>query len=467
MNASGRVPALGDGAQFAILIGASVAAAALLTLIAYGFSPVVALALPIAAAVVALVFLKPMAGVYLAVLAMPLERLAVPAGIAAELTPAKLTLVLVALAVALRWIYSGSVGPPGRVWLPFAGLLAVMATGIAFAPGPFTVAKLTIQWAAFLVVAMYVAAGTREQIERVFMCLAVSGGILGAIAALTSSQQSLVNGGDAATGRAQAGFDHPALLAFFLVIAFPPAAALAVRGSRVALRPLWALCAALTVSGIAFSLTRGAMIALAASLVVLLFLAPFRRWATVLLVGVTVFAIFNAGAIQRSTQLEIISQRITTIGKSTEATAANQRPYIWSKTPAIVFDHPFLGIGAAQFPLYAPRYDIVDYGGAPFVHAHDVLLTIAAENGLIGLGFLLWFGGAIVVTALRVLLRGTRSPDYHLAVGAAAAVTGAFVTGVADYPPATVSIMGMTMLVIGALVAVERLVRSPEPQPAQ
>jgi O-antigen ligase len=133
----------------------------------------------------------------------------------------------------------------------------------------------------------------------------------------------------------------------------------------------------------------------------------------------------------------------------------------------MVFDHPFLGIGAAQFPLYAPRYDIVDYGGAPFVHAHDVFLTIAAENGLIGLGFLIWFGVAIVVTSLRVLSRGKRSPDYHLAVGAAAAVTAAFVTGIADYPPSTVSIMGMTMVVIGTLVAVDRLTRPPEPEPAR
>ena len=53
------------------------------------------------------------------------------------------------------------------------------------------------------------------------MGIGVAGGILGAIAATTSGEQTLVDGGDAATGRAQAGFDHPAVLAFFLVSGVP------------------------------------------------------------------------------------------------------------------------------------------------------------------------------------------------------------------------------------------------------
>jgi hypothetical protein len=448
-----------EPAQFAALLAGSALAATLLTLVAYRFSPLVALAVPVAGGVVAVVFLRPMTGVVLAMLAVPLERIAVPAGAAAELTPAKALMVLVALSAVVRWVVGGLPAHIHRIWLPFLGLLAVMALGITYAPEPFVVAKVTVQWTAFLIVAVLVANANRAQLEKVFMGIAVAGGILGAVASTTSGQQTLVDGGAAATGRAQAGFDHPAVLAFFLVLAFGPAIALTLAGSRTALRPIWAGCAALCPAGIAFSLTRGAMVALAVSLAVLLFLPAFRRWAAVLFVALAVFAVANANAISNSPQLEVIGQRLSTISKATQSDSSNQRPYIWSKTPDMIVEHPFFGVGSAQYPLYAPRYAIVGWGGAPYVHAHNVPLTIAAENGLVGAGFLIWFGIGVLALAARALLRGRRSPHYPFAVAAAASIGGAFLTGMIDYPPGTVVIMGATLVLIGSMVAAARLVR--------
>lgn len=472
----GRIPASAGGAVqnivvrpqepllFAGLLGASAVTAVLLTLVAYFTSPIVALGLPAVATITAVVFWRPMAGVCMAVLAIPLEQVAVPAGGAAELTPAKGLLVLVAAAATVRWVTGGSVAPPRKLWIPFAGLLLVMSIGITFADDSFVVVKLTVQWTAFLIVAMLVGSADRAQLERIFMALAVAGGILGTVAVATSGEQVLVEGGAAATGRAQAGFDHPALLAFFLVLAFPPATALALHGRRLALRPVWAGCAGLCVAGIAFSLTRGAILALALSLLVLLFLPAFRRWAVVAIVLLAVFAAFNARAIQDSPQLEVIGQRLSTITE-TQATASNQRPYIWSKTPSMIADHPIFGVGAGNFSSWAPRYAIVGYDGAPFIHAHNVPLTIAAENGIIGLALLLTFGVAVVVVGLRALLRGMHSPHYAFAVAAAASVAAAFITGMLDDPAATVVIMAAILILIGCLAAAERLTRE-EPEPA-
>jgi O-antigen ligase len=475
MKVPGRIPSWAGGAGpgpvlrpgerllFVALLAASAVAAALLTFVAYYTAPAAALGLPAIAAIVALVFWRPMAGVYLAVLAIPLERVAVPAG-AAELTPAKGLLLLVAAAATVRWVMSGSITPIRRVWIPFAGLLLVMAIGITFAEDPFVVAKLTLQWTAFLIVAILIGTANRQQLERIFMALALTGGILGAVAVTTAGEQVLVAGGQAATGRAQAGFDHPAVLAFVLVLAFPPAVALTLHGRDLALRPVWAVCAGLAVAGVAFSLTRGAILALALSLLVLLLLPTFRRWAVVALVGLALFGIFNARAIENSPQLEVIGQRLSTITQ-TEATASNQRPYIWSKTPSLIADHPIFGVGAGNFPVWAPRYAIVGYGGSPFVHAHNVPLTVAAENGIIGLALLLTFGIAVVVVGVRAILRGGHSPHYPFAVAAAASVAAAFFTGMLDNPAATVVIMGAILIVIGCLVAAERLTREP-PGPA-
>jgi O-antigen ligase len=463
---AGILPRPSEPVQYAGLIFASALSALLLTLVAYRTSPLIALALPGFVVIVGLVFWRPMAGVYLAVLAIPLERIAVPAGAAAQLTPAKGMLLLVAAAAIVRWITNSTAASARKLWLPFAGLLLVMAVGIATADQSFVVAKITVQWAAFLIVAMLIGSADREQLERIFMSLATAGGILGAIAVATSGQQTLVAGGEAATGRAQAGFEHPAVLAFFLVLAFPPAMALTLRTRHVALRPIWGVCAALCVAGVAFSLTRGAMLALALSLVVLLFLPAFRRWAAVVFVALAVFAALNFQAIQNSPQLEVIGQRLSTITK-TQATASNERPYIWSKTPAMIVDHPVFGVGAGNFPFWAPRYAIVDYGGAPFVHAHNVVLTTAAENGIVGATLLIVFGFAVVTIGLRALLAGRRSPHYPFLAAAAASVAAAFFTGMTDDPAATIVIMGSILILIGCLAAAERLVREePEPVPS-
>jgi O-antigen ligase len=476
MKVPGRIPASAGGVAqdvlarpreplwFAGLLAASAATAFLLTLIAYFTSPIVALGLPAVATIAALIFWRPMTGVYLSVLAIPLERIAVPAGAAAELTPAKGLLLLTAAAATVRWVLDGGVAAPRKLWIPFAGLLLVMAIGLTFADDSFVVVKLAVQWTAFLIVAMLVGSADREQLERVFMALAVAGGILGAVAVATSGEQVLVEGGAAATGRVQAGFDHPAVLAFFLVLAFPPATALALHARRLALRPVWAVCAGLCVAGIAFSLTRGAILALALSLLVLLLLPAFRLWAVAAIVVLAVFAVFNARAIEDSPQLEVLGQRLSTITE-TQATASNQRPYIWSKTPSMIADHPIFGVGSGNFSGWASRYAIVGYGGAPFVHAHNMPLTVAAENGIIGLALLLTFGAAVVVVGLRALLRGRRSPHYAFAVAAAASVTAAFITGMLDDPAATVVIMAAVLILIGCLAAAERLTRD-EPEPA-
>src|SRR4051812_40929831 len=175
-----------DGPLLVLALVASVLGAAVITLFAYKTSPLFALALPALVGVVTLVFLQPMAGVYLALLAVPLERIAVPAGAAAELTPAQGLLVLTAAAAIVRFLLHGHVRAVHHVFLAYAGLLMWMAIGIGLAPEPFTVTKLLVQWAAFGVVALLIATGDRKQLERVFICLGIAGGAIGAIAVMTS-----------------------------------------------------------------------------------------------------------------------------------------------------------------------------------------------------------------------------------------------------------------------------------------
>ena len=279
------------------------------------------------------------------------------------------------------------------------------------------------------------------------MCLAMSGGILGTIAATSSGEQALVSGGDAATGRAQAGFDHPALLAFFLVLVVPARGrARAARSQRVAAPAVGGVRGAggRRHRALPHAQRDGRARSLAAPADVPARVPPLGDCALTL--AVAVFAAFNAQAIERSPQLA--GDHRAHLDDQQEHGGDRRQPaplHLVEDAGEIFGDHPFFGVGSTQFPLYAPRYDIVDYGGAPFMHAHDVPLTIAAENGLIGLAFLFAFGFAVTALGVRLVLRRATLDGYAFGVAAAAAVVAAFVTGLAD-SSGTVVLMGMTFL---------------------
>lgn len=430
------------------------------TVLAYSTSLKVAIAAPIALAVVVLVVWRPISGVYLGLLCVPLERVGFASG-GAQVTPSKALFVLVGLVAVGRLLVDPAARTVHAAHYWFAGLVLVMAVGISVTQDPTTTVKIVIQWAAYLAMSMLVASASLKQLHRIAGCLAFSGAVLGVIAAVTSKPQEVISGGQAATNRAQAGFEHPAVLAFFLVLALAPGLAFAFK-SRPSLRGPLLIGAGMTIAGILLSLTRSAILGAAASLAIMLWWRPFRRLALVLLTAILLFGIFNLQAIQRSPEVRVIGQRLQSVTDTT-ATQDNERVLIWSKTPAIIADHPFIGIGAGDFVNVSPSYGIVDAGGLPFIHAHDVLLTIAAESGLIGLALFVAFLISLAVPAVRVIASRRQAPAFPYAISFAAALAGLMVCGVADHPPATLVIMAVFMLEVGAFIAAQRLVDAAPP----
>ncbi len=446
-----------DGGEVAPAV-AMVAAAATLalvwTLIAYRAGVLIACALPLVVGLLALIAWRPMAGAYLGVLCVPLEQMGFAAG-AADVTPAKGLLFYTGIVAAGHLVVRARPARPHPSHVAFGGLLLVGAVGLAVTDDSLTTAKILAQWTSYLWLSMHVATADRDQLYRLVGCIVLAGAVVGAGAVLNSGDQHLVAGGQAATGRAQASFDHPATLAFFLVLAFPLALVLGFRSSTIVRLPAFA-AAALCIGGIMLSLTRGAILGAVFAILVMLLWTEFRRLAVALLMVILAFSAFNHEAIEQSPKVRVISARLQTITQ-TRATSDNERTKIWSKTPQLIADHPFFGVGAGNFSTVSAGYNIVGPLGEPFQHAHDVFLTIAAEFGLLGLALFTLFVGSLIRDATRVIVRDRASPSYPLALGLAAALAGLFVNGVTDYPPATLVIMGTLMLEIGAFIGYTRL----------
>lgn len=437
-------------------VAAVVAGAAAYTLLAYFSSPLVALMLPLAAAAAVGVLISPTFGIYAAVLAVPLEYLRFKAAGAASLSASDILLLLSGASAIGHMLFSDRRRHLAAPHVAFAALAATAATGIIFAAQSFAAAKIVVAWSLLLFLSVWVAGADRRELQRLLIVIAAAGGLVGLIAVLNGGTQELVAGGSQATGRAQAGFSQPNLLAFFLVLCVPLALVMGMAGPSRLRVPMLA-SAGLAFAALLLSLSRGGIIGTAIALLVLLLWTSFRRVFVGLLVLLAVFTALNANPLAKSREVSVVQQRLNSIVANRETTA-NPRIRIWAKTPSIVADHFVLGVGEGSYAAVSPRYGLVNDDGTPFEHAHNLFLTIAAETGLIGLAAFLWLVAAVARLALSALARRS-SPDFPYALGLIAALAALFATGMTDYPLRDNVVLALVMLEIGALVAYGRLAR--------
>jgi O-antigen ligase len=440
----------------ALWIGGALAIAAIAvvdTLIAYAFSPLVALGAPLVITAAIYFFYRPMVGVYVAVLAVPAEALNLSFG-SFGLTPTKAILLLVGGVVIVRFLTVGRLSRPHPAYIAFLLGQVITILGLLVARDTFVVVKIWVTWSAFLAVSMMVASAKPEQIKIIMYCLCVGGTILAVESIAHGTTQTLLNGGRAATDRAQGSFTHPAQLAFWLLLSISPTLILATT-ARPTLRPLLFGAAALSIAGLMLTLTRGAVVGFAGSLVVLLFWRPFRRVAIVLLALAALYTAINFNAIAHSREISVIGTRLSTVSQG--ASAGGERLLIWKTAPSIIAAHPLLGVGAGNFYTVSLEYGLSE-GGQPFEHAHDLALTIATERGLFALALLIWFLAAVARTGIDAL-RDRASRLYPYALGLCAALFGLFIDSFVDYPPTQDAVMGTLMIEVGALIALERHMR--------
>nr|WP_328797023.1 O-antigen ligase family protein [Luteimonas deserti] len=159
----------------------------------------------------------------------------------------------------------------------------------------------------------------------------------------------------------------------------------------------------------------GWVFAAAAIGVVLLFAGSRASWLTYALVLVFsgwrllgwkgLLGVF-AGAALIATAVSLLSPQVrerverTVMGLSTDEarvdTALSGRARIWDAAVCMVRSHPVNGVGARGFREAFPACDpqpgeLAAWGEGPAFHAHQIVLEVASETGLIGL--LLWLAG--------------------------------------------------------------------------
>jgi O-antigen ligase len=189
-----------------------------------------------------------------------------------------------------------------------------------------------------------------------------------------------------------------------------------------------AICALLLVT-MCFCRSRGAWLALGATALLWLFWGNWSNAATRIvwrILGVAlvvVAALLGRGYVGREWQTEV-------------------RPLIWESTLRMIAERPLLGHGLGTFVTEYPRFRLPGYflrSRATNVtdHAHNELLEITAEQGLLGLVATVWLWGAIFYNGMRSL--PAWSERRRLGLGILSATTALLLHGMLDvglrYPP--------------------------------
>jgi O-antigen ligase len=181
--------------------------------------------------------------------------------------------------------------------------------------------------------------------------------------------------------------------------------------------------------------SRGTMLALFLIVVIMAFLRYFKGWQIALLVFLLVGVVAVVPAFRdRIASVSSVSSATQQTGSDPNADQSTQgRATEMLAATHVFLDHPLLGVGPANFPLYYRQYaEQIDRGAQAQRQAHNMYISQLAELGLVGA--LAFF--AIIVAVVRSLIRTRRacladgrSDDADLATALLLAVIGYLVCG--------------------------------------
>lgn len=436
-----------------------------LAMIGEKFGPLVMLVLPGIVFAAGLILAKPVRGLTAIYLSFPAGFLSLPTDALGIQATEAMVLLVIGL-VGLRRVGSGLVplSWAPELWVPVA-MIGWAILGVPGAADYAVAIKQTAQLVGGLLVALATLAviRTSDDVRGVLGWLLVVGTGMAAFGLRSAGELEATFGGAVAFNRAAGIFPHPNDFAAFSAILLLIGAAWLFAGRTRASRIAGGLAALVFLLALTVSLSRGAWVGALGGVVVLLILLPRARrgllFAGIPIILTGTILVSSAGTPDQP-QVRAVRQRIESIARPT-ANPYDSRPDIYREAIRQIRAHPLTGVGAGNFPVAsAASGSLTQTVGA--VHAHNVLLTVAAETGIPSAVLLLLFTVLIGLAALRTVRRLPDARDRALAAGVAAALAVQIGQGIVDFNFRNPIIPVLMWSLIGILLALRRGSRSEE-----
>ncbi len=264
-------------------------------------------------------------------------------------------------------------------------------------------------------------------------------------------------------------FSNPNLLAEYLMTVAPFVIYFNFCERRKGTRLFCRICLLLTLAGVLFSFSRGGYMALIVLCVALVILNFRHRFAAVSMYLVSAFILVPDEVVKRLLSIlpgikiggkvfgsitsapnapgsTVITTPAEIINSSTADLAVNDRFRIWIECLKSFTERPIFGYGAG----IQNTWDMLEANGVHAVHAHNLILQLLMEGGVVALGIMSVLGFFVLRYGIRLVRCGKKRAFW---MGFAVLMFAAcfFVHGLVDYPLLTPKLIANFMMILAII----------------
>lgn len=455
----------GSLARGLFVVGMSAAGGAALAALGSRFdalAPALIIGTPLLIVATVAVLADPRLGIIAVLATFPLGAAAVPAGFA-ELQIAEAASLAVGGLVILRRLGERRTPLPWEPALWWA--LALLAWSLISLPGALDqelAVKQILQLIGGLVFVCVVVAACRDfdDVRLILGGLTAIAVVVAVVALASGEEMRAALGGSVVGGRAQGPFDQPNQLGAFCAYTAAIAAGMMFGARNRRNRVLCAVGLAFLTAGLLLSLSRGAWVGTTLAILFLVAsLKQARRGILAFSVPLLIVAFLLGSFEAEAPQLEVVGQRVRAF---TVLSPYDGREQIWAEARREIIERPVTGYGPGNFPVASTRSASESASVRPH-HAHNLLLTWAAETGIPGALMVLGFGIALFLVGRRAAraVRAERGEeDRAVVVSLQASLIAMAGQGIVDYTFRNSVLFLVFWAVTGALLAAHRTTRT-------
>ena len=230
--------------------------------------------------------------------------------------------------------------------------------------------------------------------------------------------------------RFRATFNYYAKAGLYSLIFLPPVISLFLWEKKVLQKILLFICAGGSLLGVLLTQYRGAWISLFLAIILIGFVLDKRILAVVLASLLILPFILPKKIYKQGTTIFDFKKYFVPKEK-----VLTERPYVWKASLAMIKKRPILGAGSGR-EIFEILYNERGYrpkeAQQKLLHAHNQMLEILVENGVLGLLCFLWLIGIIIKEGCKAIKSYKNSYEKFLITGIFSGLMGIFVCGFAD-----------------------------------